>query len=41
MKNLALDPKFAAVVSELRRLLKEWYAQNNASLDARYVVPEN
>ena len=40
LKNLAMDPKFAPVLSEHRRLLKEWYAQHNAPIDARYVVPE-
>ena len=28
MHNLAKDPKYAPVIEEHRRLLKEWYAQN-------------
>ncbi len=38
MKNLALDPQFAPVLAEHRRLLQEWYAQNGERLDAKYVV---
>ncbi len=41
MKNLALDPAFAPVLTEHRRLLKEWYPQNGETLDAKYAVREN
>ena len=38
MKNLALDPAFASVLEEHRRLLQEWYQQNGEMLDVKYVV---
>jgi len=38
MKNLALDPAFAPVLEEHRRLLKEWYQQNGEILDSKYLV---
>jgi len=38
MKNLAMNPEAAPVLTEHRRLLKEWYQQNGESLDPRYVV---
>ena len=38
MKNLALDPAFAPVLAEHRRLLKEWYQQNGENLDSKYMV---
>ena len=40
MKNLALDPEFAPVLAEHRRLLKEWYQQNGETLDSKYVVSD-
>lgn len=39
MKNLALDPAFAPVLKEHRRLLKDWYQQNGESLDSKYTAP--
>jgi len=38
MKDLAQDPTSASVLDEHRRLLKDWYQQNNETLDPRYVV---
>ena len=38
MKNLALDPAFAPVLEEHRRLLKEWYQQNGEKLDPKYAI---
>ena len=38
MRNLALEPEFAPVLAEHRRLLKEWYQQNGENLDSKYVV---
>jgi arylsulfatase A-like enzyme len=38
MKNLALDPAFAPVLKEHRRMLKEWYQQNGETLDPKYLV---
>lgn len=38
MKNLALDPQFAPVLAEHRRLLREWYQQNGEKLDVKYMV---
>jgi arylsulfatase A-like enzyme len=40
MKNLALDPAYASVLVEQRRLLKEWYEQNGEKLDPQYVITE-
>lgn len=40
MKNLALDPSLAPVLTEHRRFLKEWYPQNGESLDPKYLVLE-
>jgi arylsulfatase A-like enzyme len=36
MKNLALDPAFATVLAEHRRLLTEWYQQNGETLAPQY-----
>jgi arylsulfatase A-like enzyme len=41
MKNLALDPAFASVLTEHRRLLKEWYPANGEVLDAKYNIKGN
>ena len=41
MNNLALDPAFASVLTEHRRLLKEWYPQNGEVLDAKYNIKGN
>jgi arylsulfatase A-like enzyme len=41
MKNLATDPAFAPVLKDHRRLLKEWYQQNDEMLDAKYQVQEH
>ena len=38
MKNLALDPAFAPVLAEHRKLLREWYQQNGETLDPKYCV---
>ena len=38
MKNLAMDPAFAPVLAEHRKLLKEWYQQNGETLDPKYIV---
>ena len=38
MKNLATDPAFADVLKRHRRLLKQWYQDNNETLEEKYVV---
>jgi len=38
MKNLALDPAFASVLAEHRRLLQEWYEHNGETLAPKYTV---
>jgi choline-sulfatase len=38
MKNLAQEPTAATVLAEHRRWLKEWYQQNNETLDPRYII---
>lgn len=41
MKNLALDPAFAGVLSEHRRMLVAWYAQKGMTPDSRYFMLQN
>jgi len=38
MQNLALDPAAAEVLRQHRQLLKQWYADNNETLEEHYVV---
>ena len=38
MKNLALDPARADVLTRHRRLLAQWYQENNETLGEKYVV---
>jgi choline-sulfatase len=40
MRNLAVEPEYDAIVSRHRKLLKQWYADNNELLDAKYVVTD-
>jgi arylsulfatase A-like enzyme len=38
MKNLAVDPKQADILSQHRRLLRKWYRENGETLDEGYLV---
>jgi len=41
MKNLALEADFAAVLTEHRQLLKNWYQQKSETLNSKYIVSGN
>ena len=38
MVNLAVDPNSAPILAVHRALLRQWYAANGETLDARYIV---
>jgi choline-sulfatase len=40
MRNLAVEPEYAAIVKHHRKLLQQWYTDYGQPLDSRYVVAE-
>jgi hypothetical protein len=40
MRNLVVEADYRGVLNRHRELLREWYAHNDATLDAKYMVRE-